>query len=89
MMAISRIMRASRNTERHCNTPLEQEEGKSENNVLEHEPGVDEQVEAWLVVVAGSEAGSERECLSEIDDEISLTGDEFGRGEHVGDTAAV
>ena len=54
MMAISRIMRASRNTERHCNTPLEQEEGKSENNVLEHEPGVDEQEEAWLVVVAGS-----------------------------------
>ena len=57
--------------------------------MLEHEPGVDEQEEAWLVVVAGSEAGSERECLSEIDDEISLTGDAFGRGEHVGDTAAV
>ena len=48
--------------------------------MLEHE-----QVKAWLVVVAGSE----RECLSEIDDEISLTGDEFGRGEHVGDTDAV
>ena len=48
MMAISRIMRASRNTERHCNTPLEQEEGKSENNVLEHEEL--EQVKARLVI---------------------------------------
>ena len=53
--------------------------------MLEHEPGVDEKEEAWLVVGAGLE----RECLSEIDDEISLTGDGVGRGEHVGDTAAV
>ena len=55
--------------------------------MLEYEAGVDEQEEALLVVVAGSE----RECfsLSEIDDEISLTGNGVGRGEHVGDTAAV